>query len=79
MGEMALLIILRDRRELIIRLDNVYYFTRGSKFGLRKSTQKLRKYQETDPIVKHVDPRHLVEVIVKRSNFPTDDSRTVIG
>ena len=30
------LIILRDRRELIIRLDKVHYFTRGSVVGLRK-------------------------------------------
>ena len=30
------LILLRDKRELIIRLDKVYYFTRGNKAGLRK-------------------------------------------
>ena len=29
------LIILRDKRELIIRIDNVHYFTRGSKVSLR--------------------------------------------
>ena len=38
MGEMVLkqLIILRDRGEQMIRLDKVYYFTSGSKVGLRK-------------------------------------------
>ena len=58
------LIILRDRRELIIRLDKVYCFTRGDKVGLRKSAQKLQKYQETEIRLKRKDLHVLVEVIV---------------
>ena len=45
------LIILRDRRELIIRLDIVYYNTRGSKVGLRKIGP------ETAKISRNIDPR----------------------
>ena len=42
--------ILRDKRELIIRLDLVYYNTRGSKVGLRKIGT------ETAKISRNIDP-----------------------
>ena len=37
------LISLRDRQELIIRLDKVHYFTRGSKVSLRKTGPETAK------------------------------------
>ena len=36
-GASAIWLFSRDRRELIIRLDKVYYFTRGSKVSLQKN------------------------------------------
>ena len=58
------LIILRDRRELIISLDKVHYVTRGSKVSLRKIGPETTKYQETYIRIKLEDPRVLVELIV---------------
>ena len=42
------LIILRDRRELIIRLDKVHYFTRGCKVSLRnrpRNCENIKKHK----------------------------------
>ena len=41
------LIILQDRRELIIRLDKIYYFTRGYKVGFRKIGPETVKSKKT--------------------------------
>ena len=52
------LIILRDRWELINRLDKVYYFTRGSKVSLRKIGSETAKIsRNTSEYLKRGDPR----------------------
>ena len=58
------LIILRDRREMIIRLDKVYYNTRGSKVGLRKIGPEIAKISRNiDPSKAIGDPRVLVHLL----------------
>ena len=58
------LIILRDRRELVIRLDKVHYFTRGSKVSLRKIGP------ETAKISRSIHPNKARgSPILSRTNF----------
>ena len=42
-----MVIILWDTKELIIRLDKVYYSQEEVQFVWEKLAQKLQKYQET--------------------------------
>ena len=64
MGEMALQQFLRDRRELISRLDKVHYFTRGSKVGLRQIGPETAKISRNIHPNKARGTRVLVELIV---------------
>ena len=67
------LIILQDRRELIIRLDKVHYFTRGSKICLRKIGPETVKISRNIHLNKaRGSPSLLVELIVTAiKNLPT--------
>ena len=64
LGEASPLIILQDSRELIIRLDKVHYFTRGSKVSLRKIGPETAKMTRNIHRIKLGYPRVLVELIV---------------
>ena len=67
------LIILRDTRELIIRRDIVYYFTRGSKVGLRKSGPETAKIsRNVDPSKARGSPCFSRSYCNSCSNLPTD-------
>ena len=68
------LIILWDRRELIIRIDKVPYFTRGSKVSLRKIAPETAKISRNiDPNNAWVSPsRRRTNRNSRNSNLPTD-------
>ena len=74
------LIILRDRRELIIRLDKVHYFTRGSKVSLRKIGPETAKIlRNTHPNKAQGSPRLSRTNCNSRSNLPTDTVTPWLG
>ena len=73
------LITLRDKKELIVRLDKVYYITSGNKVGLRKIRWETASIKRHSSKLIAGDPRKLLLVIrtVMWSKSPMENSLSI--